>query len=168
MAETEQYIETRLIVQNLYKTMFLMDKLVNKTLDNAGLITFSQFRILIIILRNPQFSQKDVADALHLTKAAISRHVEQLRKLLLLDTKVKHDNRREQEIILTEKGKKIMTQALTLLDATFKKVFNEMDPKEQSQLLTSFGKIIKKMQNENSIECEQQKTNKQNAINKNK
>ena len=101
-------------------------------------LTLSQFRILSVIKKNPEVSQRVIADFWMMTEASISRQIEILRAKKLIEKIPNPKNRREHTFALTAPGKKMLTKANTLLDSAFEKIFADVSQKERK----AFSAII--------------------------
>lgn len=110
---------------NLHRLVYLVDDLTNKTLKAKKIdLTNSQYLILkcIFILDNP--SQREIADYICTSSAAVSRQVTLLTKKNYI--KVKNCDRRTHEIHLTSKGKALLKRSLRILHKEIQKEFGDL------------------------------------------
>lgn len=135
--------QSRDIIYSAHKAVFVMDKIANRTLQDNFNLTYSQFLVLVAINRNPDVSQRDIADFLDMTEAAVSRQID-----IIVDKKYAQryenkKNRREYILSLTESGKNNLQKAFKILDDKFEDVFKVIDEDEKKILASAFGKLLK-------------------------
>ena len=104
--------------------------------DRLG-IGFSQFKILMVLVRNPYIQQKDIADWLGQTEASISRQIKLMVKQGLLKTMVPPENRRRHITVPTAKGSRLADSAIQALNDFHGPVFAKLSDRQQQQLLMS-------------------------------
>ena len=100
-------------------------------------IGFSQFKILMVLQRNSHIQQKQIADALGQTEASISRQIKLLHDQGLLTSRVGQQNRREHITVLTDKGERFTSEALSVLNSYHSPMFAKLNDKQQAQLVES-------------------------------
>jgi DNA-binding MarR family transcriptional regulator len=120
---------------------FLMMRQSDQVLQERLGIGFSQFKILKVLQTNPQVQQKQIADALGQTEASISRQIKLMHDSGLLQTTVRPENRRRHLTTLTRKGARISEEAIVVLNAYHKPMFDNLGDKQQQQLV----EILQKM-----------------------
>jgi len=98
-------------------------------------IGFSQFKILMVLQRNPYVQQRQIADALGQTEASISRQIKLLHDLGLLTSRRSEQNRREHITVLTDKGERLTSEALNVLNDYHSPMFAKLSDKQQEQLV---------------------------------
>lgn len=136
-------IHSRDIFYSAHKAVFVIDKIADKILQDNLNLTYSQFRILAAIKRNPDVSQKDIADYLDMTEAAVSRQIEFVVKREFVKKTENKKNRRQSVLALTSLGINQLQKAFKTLDAKFEEVFGVINPKEREVLSTAFSKLLK-------------------------
>lgn len=97
-------------------------------------IGFSQFKILMVLERNPYVQQKDIAESLGQTEASISRQIKIMVDQGLLKTTIQPENRRRHITTPTAKGSRIAHEATQLLNRYHAPVFARLDAKDQRYL----------------------------------
>ncbi len=138
----ESLIHPRLIVHNIFRISFVMNKTINKLLEKEGKMTFSQMRTLMGIMFHPEMSQNDIARFLDVTKAAVSRQIEQLHKKGMLERKINPKNRREKIIALTSNGTKAVKEAFTCIDNKMEELFELVSQNELVTLNKTLHRMI--------------------------
>jgi DNA-binding MarR family transcriptional regulator len=101
----------------------------------------SQFRILMMLHRNPNVQQRKLAECLGQTEASISRQIKLLVERGLLGVRVNPKSRREHITLLTAKGTKMTEAALEVLEQYHTPMFDLLSDKQRTQLeesLTTF------------------------------
>lgn len=133
----------------LHHVVKLMGYRANQILEQKLEITFSQFRVLMVVSDMTQPSQREVATCLDVTAAAVSRHIDGLCDRGLILKQQKPDNRREHVLALTQKGAQKIQLARTLLHESFDAFVTEkLSDKEIAQLHSSIQKIASAFETE--------------------
>jgi DNA-binding MarR family transcriptional regulator len=104
-------------------------------------IGMSQFRLLMMLRRNPNVQQRKLAECLGQTEASISRQIKLLCEKGLLGVRVNPKSRREHVTMPTAKGLKITEAALEMLEQYHMPMFELLTPKQQQQLIESLAKF---------------------------
>lgn len=126
----------------LHHLVKLMGYRANQILEQELDITFSQFRVLMMVADMSQPSQREVADCLDVTAAAISRHIDGMCDRGLILKQQKPDNRREHVLALTQVGVRKIDAARQLLHNSFDALVSEqLSEREVAQLQNSIQKI---------------------------
>lgn len=99
--------------------------------ENLG-ISFSQFKIMMVLRWNPHIQQKQIAEKLGQTEASISRQIRYLQQAGLLRTQRRPEDRREHITTLTEKGEARIDQAMEALNNYHAPVFRALSPNQMS------------------------------------
>jgi DNA-binding MarR family transcriptional regulator len=109
-------------------------------LERMGL-GFSQFKILMVLKKNPHVQQKVIADMLGQTEAGISRQIKLLHEQGLLQTTRRAEDKREHITTLTAKGERFTDEAMTTLSHYHDPVFQTLSEKEQQTLSALLQRI---------------------------
>jgi DNA-binding MarR family transcriptional regulator len=102
-------------------------------------IGFSQFKLLMVLERNPHIQQKQIAEALGQTEASISRQIRLMHDKGLLQTTISPQNRREHITTLTAKGLRLNEEALRVLNAYHAPIFEDLSEKQLLQLVETLS-----------------------------
>jgi len=97
-------------------------------------ISFSQFKILMVLASNPQLQQKQIAERLAQTEASISRQMKGLEIEGLIQIVVNPSNRREHRTVLTSKGSRQTEKAMQELNGYYQPMFDQLTDEQQEQL----------------------------------
>lgn len=106
--------------------------------DDVG-ISFSQFKILMVLQASPGLQQKQIAERLAQTEASISRQIKGMEAKGLVAMVVNPDNRREHRTTLTHKGIKSMDQARAELNSYYQPMFDQLSEERQQELLNTLS-----------------------------
>ncbi|MEI7682692.1 MAG: MarR family transcriptional regulator [Candidatus Saccharibacteria bacterium] len=102
---------------------------------------FSQFKLMMVLQKMPNIQQKQIANTLNQTEASISRQIKLLHEKSLLQTTISPKNRREHITTLTSKGVRYTEEARRILNNYYQPMFDQMNDKDQEQLLHHLGTL---------------------------
>ena len=97
-------------------------------------ISFTDYMFLHILLVKGSQSQQVLSECACVTPAATSKRITNLLEAELIQTETNPDNRRENIISLTEKGKTLEAQATTLVQNDFSELFGDLPKSFESTL----------------------------------
>lgn len=120
---------------------FTMSRQNDQLLQEHLGIGFSQFKILMVLARNPYIQQRDIADALGQTEASISRQIKLMHDQGLLQTQISPENRRRHLTTPTAKGTRFTDEALKVLNTYHGPMFEQLNEKQQQQLLEILARM---------------------------
>lgn len=106
--------------------------------DDVG-ITFSQFKILMVLQDHPQLQQKQIAERLAQTEASISRQIAGLEDDDLIKIAMNPNNRREHRTTLTIKGVRQIDRAREELNRYYQPMFEQLTNQQQEELLNALS-----------------------------
>ena len=109
-------------------------------------ISLSQCLTLLEIERNREISVSDLAQKLSLDKSTVSRTVDGLVNIRLVNRSIPSENRRMALINLTDSGEKVCTSINYSNDTYVHRILNNFTEEEQGMLLSLFGKLARNMQ----------------------
>ena len=104
-------------------------------------IGMSQYKILLVLQRTPDISQRELADHLGQTEASVSRQIKLMHDKGLLLQRVDPGNRRVHVTELTTKGVRVTDAARTALRRSERDVLEAFSEKQQKQLLESLRQL---------------------------
>lgn len=114
---------------------FTMARQNDQLLQDRLKIGFSQFKILMVLQRNPYIQQKAIADALGQTEASISRQIKLMVDDGLLESRVAPENRRRHLTMPTSKGLQLTEAALDTLNRFHTPMFERLSDQQRQELL---------------------------------
>jgi len=108
-------------------------------------ISVSQCHTLLEIEKNSEISVSELANKLSLDKSTVSRTVEGLVNISLVDRVIPKENRRLALINLTDSGKQVCSTINYSNDDYIKAVLKDFTREEQKEFLRLFEKLAKNM-----------------------
>lgn len=108
-------------------------------------ISLAQCHTLLEIEKNREISVSVLAKKLSLDKSTVSRTVDGLVNINMVDRITPKENRRLALIRLTESGNEVCSNINSTNDTYISEVFGDFTPEEREQFLTLFGKLTGKM-----------------------
>lgn len=112
---------------------------LNHKLKDFG-INSTQLHLLLEISSQNDLNQDKISSRCNIDKGAVARSIKKLEEKGLVLRKIDDDNRRQNKISLTEKGKKTLDEGIDLLNKFEDEVFDE-DIIEKSQLQQALKEI---------------------------
>lgn len=94
----------------------------------------SQHRMLVIISESKSICQKDIANRLEISSAAVAVTLNKLEEAGLIERNQSFDDARMNHISITEKGKEILKTSRTMFSAIDEQFFNGITDEEMSTL----------------------------------
>ena len=126
----------------IHKFMFLADKLFDRELHTRFAISFSQFRMLAVISKQPGISQKHIACIQETTQAAVSRHIDVLADMEYVALTTNSNNRKEHNLHLTQKGKTLMEKACEYVENRSDEILSVLGNKRKLELGSIFDILV--------------------------
>lgn len=111
-------------------------------------ISVSQCHTLLEIEKNSEISVSELANKLSLDKSTVSRTVEGLVNISLVDRVIPKENRRLALINLTNSGKQVCSTINYSNDGYIKAVLKDFTREEQKEFLRLFEKLSRNMAEE--------------------
>jgi DNA-binding MarR family transcriptional regulator len=111
-----------------------MDITADEALKSKLGISYSQFLILFFLHQYKDMNQKKIAQFMNFTEAGVSRQMVRLEDLGLLFRHEDPKSKRQNQMSLTQKAEKILTQAYDLLLIEAEKVFGDLKPTQRENL----------------------------------
>lgn len=104
-------------------------------------VSFSQFKILAVLLDRPHIRQKEIAQYLGQTEASVSRQIKNMYEDGLLQAVPRREDRREHITTLTKRGERIATSATRLLNQANAPLLQRLSSNEQNVLQSAIRSI---------------------------
>jgi DNA-binding MarR family transcriptional regulator len=127
-------VSTFAVAYLLEHTAAMMVRQSDQVLEERLGIGMSQLKVLVMLSKEPNLRQRNLADRLGQTEASISRQVKLLQQRNLLAVRVNPQSRREHLTVLTPKGLKLTEAALEVLDQYNGPVLGVLSDKQREQL----------------------------------
>lgn len=106
-------------------------------------LNLNQAQVLMYIGDARVSTQRDLAERMMVTPAAVSRLVDSLVERGVVERRVSAVSRREHELALTENGIGLTSDAMRLMDAQFATVFEGLSPADRKAFASSLEHLIK-------------------------
>jgi len=100
-----------------------------------------QFHFLMMLYRRDGVNQETLAETLHIDKATSARAIKKLEQQGFVTKKRDENDRRNYNIFLTEKAKKIKPKIKDILNDWTKILLKDISKEEQNQLFNLLEKI---------------------------
>lgn len=108
-------------------------------------ISLAQCHTLLEIERKSEISVTDLAKSLSLDKSTVSRTVDGLVNIKMVDRIIPKENRRLALVNLTDSGKQICSSINFTNDSYIKEVMHDFSEEERETFLNLFGKLTNSM-----------------------
>ncbi|MCC7543395.1 winged helix-turn-helix transcriptional regulator [bacterium] len=146
---TTTKIFARSTAKLLHRTTCLMDKAVDRALQDSVGVSLSQF-LMLMQLDGGQQCQRELASELGVTPAAISRQVSMMVARGWIK-KLEHDHdRRFEFLVLTTKGKRLYMRSVGAIEEVFAARYGDLDEQEQHAIYQSLAKLAQCYEGERS------------------
>jgi len=117
--------------------------------DNASCcngISLAQCHTLLEVEKNREISVSDLAKKLSLDKSTVSRTVDGLVNINMVDRAIPKENRRLAMVQLTASGKELCASINCTNDAYVSQVFSDFSDEEKENFLNLFSRLTAKME----------------------
>lgn len=105
-------------------------------------VTPGQYGILNILWSERTKNPKEMAEILKLETSTISGVLDRMQKKDLIDRVIDPDNRRQVQVVLTEKGAKLEKPVLAIIDEVNDIVLSRFSQKDREKLLDELRTIL--------------------------
>jgi len=136
----------RTILVPIFRLVFFLDKITDNILNKELRIGLSQFRILMVLAKHPESSQRTIAEFWNITEASANRQITNLSREKLITKKVNPRSKREHLLTLTSAGKEKIDRAISLMDKLFEKKFKTVEAKDRKLLADLLQNLLTSME----------------------
>ena len=148
MSRTKKEMELEQLQMNLIGKMILITKehrtAVNRYVEKNDLQK-SQHRLLLVlshlIEESSNVSQRDLAESLNVTPAAVAVTLKKLEKGGIISKTTSETDNRYNELSITEKGRQIVKDSKKAFRSTDMQIFKDFTTEEMEQLLSFLGRM---------------------------
>ena len=148
MSRTKKEMELEQLQMNLIGKMILITKehrtAVNRYVEKNDLQK-SQHRLLLVlshlIEESSNVSQRDLAESLNVTPAAVAVTLKKLEKNGIVSKTTSETDNRYNELSITEKGRQIVKDSKKAFRSTDMQIFKDFTTEEMEQLLSFLGRM---------------------------
>ncbi len=117
----------------LLKTQRMMNRLIEKKVAHTGVYK-SQHRLLMMLAKNPNCSQNELAEKMDISPAAIAVSLKKLEKGNYIGKATAEIDNRVNEVFVTEKGEKIIRDSVKMFDEMDKHLYESFSESELFQM----------------------------------
>lgn len=138
----------KMFLYSIHQVYVLVQKHMEKSLNAAKALSFSQFWVLVCFIDCKDETNQtavEVAKRMNITEATLSRHIDRLIKLKLIQKKRDPQNGRKFLIHLTDKGKDKFYETKKIIDKELQKIFNVVDVGNRKKAIEAFDQILKNL-----------------------
>ena len=125
-----------------HKLSFLLERLVGPALLEQAGLSFSQYKILMVLNHNADATGSHIAQYLGLTEAAVSRQVSQLVERGYLKQELDKDNRRQHLLTVTARGKAMTDKTRLVLSKTLEPIYSDQTEAARQALGAALDHLI--------------------------
>lgn len=126
--------------------------LANKELKDAGYeLTFEQALVVFLLNFYDGLTQRDIAISLDKDSPSITRLIDELEALKMLERKSDPKDRRAKNIYLTQKGKSVVPGIIDVTKIAFKKAFKGISDDEVNIMQSVLKRMIENMRAETGM-----------------
>lgn len=136
------------VAMELKETYQRITQMMQQKIDEYGL-TFGLVHITILIDKNPDANQKDLAKEMRFTQGAMSSAVKRLINLNILKQVHLESDMRYKKLVVTKKGKVMIADCKDYISNIYKDVFYGFEHDELTKLNDSLLKININLDNMN-------------------
>lgn len=118
----------------LHHLSFMLDRQSDLFLTDRFGIGFSQFKILMALMRHTNVLQRDIAEYLGQTESSISRQIQSLVDDGLVSSRKDANDHRQRVTQLTIQGEKLARTAMAGLEKHYSPMFETLSDRKQADL----------------------------------
>ena len=137
----EKYEELFVSIRQIIRAIDLRSKKLSKAVG----ITGPQLLVLQEVLGAPGLTSKQVSDSINLSQATVTSILDRLETKQLLVRKRDSIDRRKVSLYLTDQGKVTLNDSPKAMEDSFIEKFENIEPWEQTLLLSSVQRIASMM-----------------------
>lgn len=130
------------IIQRITMATFAIENIIDATLKEHGLVTLSQFRVLVALQIGGRQTQREIAKMWRVSEASIKRQVD---SLINVGYVVRHNDdvdRRKSGLSLTFKGRRAFVTSFKVFSRKFDAIFKHYPPDTQKRILTDLDEFL--------------------------
>lgn len=140
MKNSDQKITNKEVIYQLINFSLKHRRVMQSYLDSTG-VFHAQHRLLMLIAKNPDASQVDLAKMMDVSTATIAVSLKKLENGGYIKRETVQDDNRLNKIIITEKGNKVVSQSREIFEYTDKLVMDGITDEEKLTIYNILKKI---------------------------
>ena len=133
------------LVAKIIRVASSLEREVESELKVSFSLTFSQFKVLSTLGEVGESSQRELAAALDVTPAVITRQAEVLAARGLLVQRANPLSKRENQLVLTKKGQSAVADASKLVNAIMARVLEDVSLQDETALQKGIEGLVKRL-----------------------
>jgi DNA-binding MarR family transcriptional regulator len=133
------------LLNKIARTAISLEREVESELKVSFGLTFSQFRVLNGLLALGEASQRELANALEVTPAVVTRQAEVLANRGLVVQRPNPRSKRENVLALTPKGEEAVYDSAKLIAEIQKKLFQPLSLKDETGFERGIDALLKSL-----------------------
>lgn len=133
-------------VRKLICLMKTHRKALESSLESTGVFQ-GQHRLLMVISDNPNCSQKELADKLEISTATIAISLKKLEKGGYVVRATDANDTRYNQVVITEKGKKVVKQSKQIFKDIDEKMFDGFSEEEINRFMEYVNRLSDNVKN---------------------
>ena len=118
----------------LHHLSFMLDRQSDLFLQDRFGIGFSQFKILMALMRRTNVQQRGIAEYLGQTESSVSRQIQSMVDDELVSSRRDSNDHRQRVTQLTTKGEKLARSSMAGLEKHYAPMFDTLSDKKQMEL----------------------------------
>lgn len=118
----------------LHHLSFMLDRQSDLFLQDRFGIGFSQFKVLMSLMRHTNVQQREIAEYLGQTESSVSRQIQTLVDDGLVSSRKDSNDHRQRVTQLTSQGEKIARTAMAELEKHYAPMFDTLSDRKQADL----------------------------------
>ena len=132
------------LVAKIIRVASSLEREVESELKVSYALTFSQFRVLSALNSLGEVSQKELAAAMEVTPAVITRQAEVLAGRGLLLQRPNPLSKRENQLMLTKKGEGAVMDSSKMVDIVMVKLMQDVSLQDETALKRGIEGLVKR------------------------
>ena len=132
------------LVAKIIRVASSLEREVESELKVSYALTFSQFRVLSALNSLGEVSQKELAEALEVTPAVITRQAEVLASRGLLIQRPNPLSKRENQLVLTKKGEGAVADSSKMVDIVMINLMQDVSLQDETALKRGIEGLVKR------------------------
>jgi DNA-binding MarR family transcriptional regulator len=133
------------LLNKIARAAISLEREVESELKVSFALTFSQFRVLNGLLALGEASQRELANALDVTPAVVTRQAEVLANRGLVLQRPNPRSKRENVLALSPKGEEAVYDAVKLIAEIQKKLFEPLSLKDETAFERGIDALLKSL-----------------------
>ncbi len=132
----------RAVLQPIMRLAFTIEKAADRALRARTGLTFSMFRMLVVLSKHPHANQRDIAAFWGVAEASVSRQIETLRRKKLISRVPNPANRRSHAFALTGAGRRTLARSASAIERGLDPAFGGITAAARDRLAAGLLELV--------------------------